>query len=44
LPDIDAVRSVDNLIDALNLGSVHKYRVICDVMSKYIEIKNPSVN
>jgi hypothetical protein len=41
LPDIDAVRSVDHLIDALGLGSVHKYRVICDIMSKYIEIKNP---
>lgn len=41
LPDIDAVRSIDNLISALGLGSVHKYRVICDIMSKYIEIKNP---
>lgn len=41
LPDIDAVRSVDHLIEALGLGSVHKYRVICDIMSKYIEIKNP---
>ena len=43
LPDIDAVRSVDNLIDTLGLGSVHKYRVICDVMSKYVDIKNPDI-
>jgi hypothetical protein len=43
LPDIDAVRSVDHLIDALGLGSVHKYRVICDIMSRYIEIKNPDL-
>lgn len=44
LPDIDGVKSVDHLIDALGLGPVHKYRVICDIMSKYIEIKNPSLN
>ena len=41
LPDIDDVKSVDRLISAMGLGSVHKYMVICDIMSKYIEIKNP---
>lgn len=41
LPDIDSVNSVDQLIKALGLGELHKYRVICDIMSKYIEIKNP---
>lgn len=41
LPDIDAINSVDSLINAMGLGTVHKYRVICDVMSRYIEIKNP---
>jgi hypothetical protein len=43
LPDIDAIQSVDHLMNALKLSPIHKYRVVCDIMSRHIEIKNPGV-
>jgi len=43
VPDYNAIRSVDDLIDKMGLGQVHRYRVICDVMSNYIKLSNPTV-
>jgi hypothetical protein len=41
LPDIDSIKSVDSLMTALKLSPIHKYRVICDIMSRHIELSNP---
>ena len=40
VPDIDAVPSCDHVMNQLGLSAVHKYQVICDVMSRYIAINN----
>ena len=40
VPDVDAVPSCDHIMTTLKLGPLHKYQVICDVMSRYIGINN----
>jgi len=40
LPDIDVIQSIDKLVENLGLGPVQKYRVICDIMTKYINEEN----
>jgi len=41
LPDIDKVKSVDQLLTALKANDMQRYMVICDVMSRFIQIRNP---
>lgn len=40
LPDMDQVRSVDQLLTALNATDLQRYMVVCDVMSRFVRIKN----
>jgi len=40
VPDVDSVPSCDHVMEQLGLGPLHKYQVICDVMSRYIKINN----
>ena len=41
LPDLDfCERSVDKLMEKMNLDDVQKYMVMCDVMSKFLKIKS----
>ena len=40
VPDIDAIQSIDQLCTSMGLGLIHKYRVVCDIMSRHIEIDN----
>lgn len=39
LPDIDQVRSVDQLLAALRVPDLERYRVLCDVMSRFAHIR-----
>jgi hypothetical protein len=41
LPAYGAVQSVDKLLDDLKLGDVHKYLIICDIMSNFVRLDNP---
>jgi len=41
LPDIDMVKSVDQLLAALKATDLQRYSVICDIMSRFIRIRNP---
>lgn len=41
LPSYGAVQSVDKLLDDLKLGDVHKYLIICDIMSNFMRLTNP---
>lgn len=34
------VMSVDDLIEKMGLGQMHRYRIICDIMSNYIKLNN----
>ena len=43
VPDYNAIRSVDALMERMGLGHIHRYRVICDVMTNYIKLSNPRV-
>ena len=40
VPDVDAIQSLDKLVDDLELSAVQKYQIVCDVMSKYITSDN----
>ncbi len=40
VPDVDAIRSADQLMNALKLGPLHRYRVLCDIMTNHIAIDN----
>lgn len=40
LPDMDQVRSVDQILTALNVSDIQRYMVICDVISRFVRIKN----
>lgn len=33
--------SIDELIERMGLGQIHRYRVACDIMSQYIRLSNP---
>jgi hypothetical protein len=41
LPDIDQLKSVDEVLNALNANDVQWYSVICDVLSRFFVIRNP---
>lgn len=41
VPDYNAIRSVDDLINKMGLGHIHRYMTICDVMTRYIKLSNP---
>jgi hypothetical protein len=41
LPDIDVIRSVDKLLDALKVTDLDRYSVICDVMNRFLQVHNP---
>lgn len=41
LPAYGAVQSVDKLLEDLKLGDVHKYLIICDIMSNFMRLDNP---
>ena len=40
LPDIDAVKSVDNLLEIFKVSEEYKYTIICNLMSEFVKIKN----
>ncbi|MEI8228491.1 MAG: hypothetical protein WCH77_09560 [Planctomycetota bacterium] len=40
VPDFDMATSLDAIMDALSIAPLHKYRVICDIMSQIIKIQN----
>lgn len=40
VPDFDVVKSLDQLSDSLGLSPLQKYRVICDMISQYVTIRN----
>lgn len=42
VPDFDALDSVDGLLRQMGLGAVPKYRVMCDVLTNYLRITNPT--
>ncbi len=37
----DDVISIDHLIEKMGLGQIHRYRIVCDIMSAYIKLGNP---
>lgn len=41
LPGFNRIQSVDKLIEGLKLGEMHKYLIVCDIMSNYIRLNNP---
>jgi hypothetical protein len=41
VPDADQVTSIDALLDSLDVPSLDRYKLACDVMSRYIKVKNP---
>ncbi len=40
VPDFDAIRSVDALLSSLGVSDMHKYEIICDIVSRYVKIDN----
>src|SRR5437016_5400667 len=40
VPDIDQVKSVDQILNALKVPDLQRYIVICDVISRFIRIRN----
>jgi hypothetical protein len=41
LPDIDQVTSVDAILKSLKVTDLQRYSVICDVVSRFVKIRNP---
>ena len=41
LPDIDTVKSVDRILDVFQVNDIERYRIICDVFSRLMNIRNP---
>ena len=41
LPDIDMLRSVDQVLEDLKVGDLDRYSVICDVLSRFVKIRHP---
>ena len=41
LPDIDAIKSVDKVLDAFQASEITRYQVICDVLTRLLKIENP---
>jgi hypothetical protein len=40
VPDFDRVKSVDKLMESLKVPELQRYAIICEVMSRFIRIKN----
>jgi hypothetical protein len=40
LPDIDQIKSVDELLKSLGVSEMAKYVVICDTVSRFIKLNN----
>ncbi len=40
VPDIDAVRSVDNLLKSLRVSKLETYTLICEVMTRFTRLRN----
>lgn len=40
VPDIDAVHSVDTVLEALKVSKLERYRVICEVMTRFTRMRN----
>jgi glycosyltransferase involved in cell wall biosynthesis len=36
------VISIDDLVEKMGLGQIHRYRIVCDIMSNYIKLTNPT--
>jgi hypothetical protein len=43
LPDIDMIRSVDQLLQSVNATDLQRYEVICDVFNKFIKLRSPKI-
>ena len=41
LPDIDMLKSVDQVLDQLKVSNLQRYSVICDVISRFMQVRNP---
>ena len=41
VPNLDQVRSVDEILNALKVSDLQRYQVICDVLSHFVKIDNP---
>jgi hypothetical protein len=41
VPNMDQVKSVDQVLHALRVGEIDRYMIICDIMSHFIKISNP---
>jgi glycosyltransferase involved in cell wall biosynthesis len=37
------VISIDDLVEKMGLGQIHRYRIVCDIMSNYIKLTNPKI-
>jgi len=40
LPDIDAAKSVDAILNFIQATDITRYQVICDVLSKFVSVRN----
>ena len=40
LPDIDLAKSVDQILSGLNVSDIDRYTVVCDVMSRFLRVRN----
>lgn len=40
LPDLDAARSIDRLLDALEVPELERYRIACDLLSRFVAVRN----
>jgi hypothetical protein len=41
LPDIDTIKSVDQLLQQLKVTELQRYSAICDVFNKFVKLENP---
>jgi hypothetical protein len=43
VPDIDTLKSIDQMLENLKLDPIRKYMVICDVMNKLVFLQNEEI-
>jgi hypothetical protein len=41
LPDFDMLKSADELMRILRLNDVQRYSVICDILNRFVKVRNP---
>jgi len=41
LPDMDMMRSVDQLLQSLKKNELQRYEIICDVLNRFVKLRNP---